>query len=230
MKAFSSPAACLLSALLWANAGLAQTSVVTYHNNPQRTGWNSTETTLTPAIVASSFGNLAIVPLDDQVDTQPLVVPNQTIQGAGVHTVVYVTTEGNTVYAIDSNTGAILKSRNLGVPVPKPLGCANNGPNVGINGTGTIDTATSTLYVLAYINGPSGPIYQLHALDLATLADHSGSPITVTATQMLQGGSSYAFNPSVQRQRPGLLEANGRIYAGFGSFCDFSASQSRGWL
>jgi hypothetical protein len=27
-----------------------------------------------------------------------------------------------------------------------------------------------------------------------------------------------------------LLEANGNIYAGFGSFCDFSANLSRGWL
>ncbi len=33
-----------------------------------------------------------------------------------------------------------------------------------------------------------------------------------------------------QRQRPGLLLANGNVYAGFGSFCDFAANLSRGWL
>jgi hypothetical protein len=209
----------------------AQTSVTTYHNDPQRTGWNSHETILTPAMVASSFGYITTVPLDDQVDTQPLVVPNVTIPGAGVHTVVYVTTEGNTVYALDSVSGAVLKSRNLGTPIPKPQGCANNGPNVGINGTGTIDVASNTFYVMVYSSAPGGPQYNLHALDLATLADHAGSPVLVNTTLSLHGGAApFAFNASVQRQRPGLLDANGRVYAGFGSFCDFVANQSRGML
>jgi hypothetical protein len=220
----------VLAGLLLRQPVLSQTAVTTYHNNQQRTGWNSTETTLSPAAVASSFGWIATVRLDDQVDTQPLVVPNVTIQGAGVHTVVYVTTEGNTIYAIDAVTGAILRSRNLGAPVPKPLNCENNGPNVGINGTATIDSASSTLYVLVYSRGSAGPVYNLHALDLATLGDRPGSPALVQATQSLQPGGTYAFNATVQRQRPGLLDANGKIYAGFGSFCDFAASQSRGWL
>ena len=38
------------------------------------------------------------------------------------------------------------------------------------------------------------------------------------------------FNAEVQRQRPALLLQNGNVYAGFGSFGDFSADQSRGWL
>jgi hypothetical protein len=33
-----------------------------------------------------------------------------------------------------------------------------------------------------------------------------------------------------EHQRPALLGLSGTIYAGFGSFCDFSADQSRGWL
>jgi hypothetical protein len=54
--------------------------VATYHYDNQRTGWNGNETTLTPANVGStSFGVLAQVGLDDQVDAQPLVVPNQQI-------------------------------------------------------------------------------------------------------------------------------------------------------
>src|ERR1035437_3952368 len=75
--------------------------------------------------------------LDDQVDAQPLLVPGLTIAG-GIHDVVYVATESNTVYAIDASSGAILISKNFGAPVPAPLGCTNNGPNVGINGTPTI--------------------------------------------------------------------------------------------
>jgi hypothetical protein len=54
--------------------------VTTYHYDNQRTGWNRNETKLTPANVGStSFGVLAEVVLDDQVDAQPLVVPNQQI-------------------------------------------------------------------------------------------------------------------------------------------------------
>src|SRR5207302_1866599 len=58
---------------------------------------------------------------------------------------------------------------------------------------------------------------------------------------------TYDFNASLQRQRPALLDAQGRIFAGFGSFCDLSAPivtttrpfhtnppksgpNSRGWL
>jgi hypothetical protein len=46
----------------------------------------------------------------------------------------------------------------------------------------------------------------------------------------LLDGSSFNFNATYQRQRPGLLLANGNVYAGFGSFCDFAANISRGWL
>jgi hypothetical protein len=34
----------------------------------------------------------------------------------------------------------------------------------------------------------------------------------------------------VERQRPALLETGGNIYAAFGSFCDYQANSSRGWL
>src|ERR1700730_5050427 len=101
------------------------TDVLTYHNDPQRTGWNYNEHTLTKDTVRPAFfGRIATpTPLDDQVDAQPLVVTNQTIDGhPGARTVVYVATEHNTVYAIDACSGAILKSTNLGQPVPKPFG------------------------------------------------------------------------------------------------------------
>ena len=79
----------------------------------------------------------ATVALDDQVDAQPLIVPGLNIAGA-IHEVVYVATESNSIYAIDA-MGQILVQTNLGPPVPQPLGCNNNGPNVGITGTPVID-------------------------------------------------------------------------------------------
>ena len=218
---------------------VGSTSVVTYHNDPQRTGWNTTENILMPANVRhGSFEFYTSVALDDRIDTQPLVVGNVTVNGAA-REVVYVATEGNTVYAIDPGIGntfplppkaaAVLIQKNLGPPVPLPLGCHDSGGNVGINGTPTIDMASQTMYVIAYTLVGGKPTYQLHALDLRTLKDKSGSPVTVTASHTLTNGSKFSFNATVQRQRPGLLLADGNLYAGFGSFCDFN-SGSRGWL
>jgi hypothetical protein len=212
---------------------LAQTSVTTYHNDNYRTGWNSSETVLTPATVASSsFGLLTKVELDDQVDAQPLVVASVNITAGayqGTHSVVYAVTESNTVYAIDASAGTILLSHHLGTPVKMPLGCNNNGPNVGINSTPVIDTSSNTLYVIDYVQETSGPAHRVHALDLGSLADKM-TPQLVAASHTLSNGTTFVFNATYQRQRPALLEANGNIYAGFGSFCDYGANLSRGWL
>jgi hypothetical protein len=83
--------------------------------------------------------------------------------------------------------------------------------------------------LIAYTQDQSGPAYRLHALDLGSLADKV-TPQLVTASHTLSNGSVFAFNATYQRQRPGLLLANGNIYAGFGSFCDYGANLSRGWL
>jgi hypothetical protein len=198
-------------------------AVITYQYDNLRTGWNNQETKLTRDNVnQTNFGIINTVPLDDQVDSQPLIVPNQTIAG-GTHDVVYVATEGNTIYAIDASNGAMLLSRNLGSPVPKPLG------NVGIQSTPIIDVAAQTLYLIAYVNG-SPQNYQLHALDLSDLTDKDNSPVTVAASHILTNGSTFTFDATVQRQRPALLETNGHVYAGFGSFGDTKASSTRGWL
>jgi len=207
--------------------------VITYHNDNGRTGWNPNENTLTPANVKpGDFGLIATAKLDDdndQVDGQPLIVTNQKIEGMGVHSVVYLATENDNVYAIDSFTGARLKKVNLGTPVPRPLNCENNGNVVGINSTPTIDRKAGVLYVIAYVMDGVTPIHQLHMLDLSTLQDKV-KPMTITATNALADGSTYTFDSSVQRQRPALLQANGNIYAGFGAYCDFKSSQSRGWV
>jgi hypothetical protein len=216
-----------------ASTAAAQTAVTTYHYDNYRTGWNSSETVLTPANVnSSSFGLLLSVKLDDQVDAQPLLVPGVNITAGnnqGTHDVVYVVTGNDTVYAIDANAGTVLLSQSMEKPVKEPLGCNNNGPNVGITSTPVIDTSANTLYLIAYTQDSTGPAYRLHALDLGSLTDKL-SPQIVTGSHMLTDGSSFVFNATYQRQRPSLLEANGNIYAGFGSFCDFAPGVSRGWL
>jgi acylphosphatase len=230
-------------------------AVTTYHYDNMRSGWNPSETQLTPANVNSaSFGLVARTALDEQVDAQPLVVPNQTISGQpGQHDVVYVATEKNTVYAIDASSGAVLLSRNFGIPVPQaylsrwktPLipGCDNNGPNVGIAGTPVIDRASNTIFAITYtirVDASNTPIagsqaYQVHAIDLSSLTDKV-PPAIISASNTLTGGGTVSFSAVHQRQRAGLVEANGNIYAGFGAFCDDVVSETgdpdhaRGWV
>lgn len=208
-------------------------AVITYHDDNYRTGWDNDETTLTEKTVkSSSFGMLASVSLDDQVDAQPLVVPDVTITSGtsqGAHDVVYVVTENDSVYAIDASSGKILVQKSLGTPVSMPLGCNNNGPNVGINGTPVIDLSNNVMYVVAYDVESKTPTYRIHELSLSDLTDVVPS-VVVSASHALTNSQTLTFNAKYQRQRPGLLEANGNIYAGFGSFCDYDASNSRGWL
>jgi hypothetical protein len=232
---FSARITFALSALIFLTASLAtsQTSITTYHVDNNRTGWNSHETTLTPANVGpTTFGLLKSVRLNDQVDSQPLFVPGVTITAGshpGVHNVVYVATESNTIYAIDAEAGTVLLSPNFGTPVNYPLGCNNNGPNVGINSTPVIDPTSNTLYVVVYTQDSTGPNYRIHALDLGSLTDKV-APEVIVASHTLSNGTTFNFNATYQRQRPGLLLTDGAIYAGFGSFCDLGANLSRGWL
>jgi hypothetical protein len=214
--------------------GTAAVDVVTYHYDVQRTGWNSQETALSASNVNSaSFGLLQSVAVDDQIDAQPLLVTKQSITGmSGTRDVVYVVTEGDSIYAIDSASGQVLLQRNFGTPVKISLlgDCHDNGGQIGITSTPVIDRAAGRLYLIAYTNDAGVLTYRLHALDLSTLAD-AIPPVVVAASHTLNDGTTtYTFQAMRNRQRAGLLEANGNIYAGFGSFCDFFSDLSRGWV
>ena len=228
-------AAALLAGLIAAapeagNAGSSTNiTVLTYHYDNWRTGWNWHETVLNAANVNnSSFGLLYSVAVDGVVAAQPLVVraPEHDSQP-----VVIVATENNIIYYINPATGTVVLSRNLGTPVPRsaiPGHCNENGPAVGISSTPVIDPASRTLYVVTYTMENGAPVYRIHALDLATLNDKVGSGGVISASQTLSNGTVYDFTPATSRQRAALLAANGNIYAGFASFCDLG--RSRGWL
>lgn len=218
-----------LAFLVFAAAHLTGCAVAvrTYHYDNLRTGWNPLESKLNYGNVNAASMQVLTLQLDDvndQVDAQPLIVPKIRIAGHK-HDVVYVATENNNVYAIDANTDKKLLKVNLGTAV-WPWGCGNNGSTVGINGTPVIDVSSRTLYVIAYTFEQDGTTaaYFIHALDLATLTDKV-PPVKVTASN-----GSYTFKAHWQRQRPGLVLANGNVYAGFGSFCDWGGDQSRGWV
>ena len=101
--------AAIVGILLAIPAGLVgQVTVTTERNDNLRTGQNVSEAVLTPANVASAnFQKLFSRDVDGYVYAQPLYVPNVNIPGKGVHNVVYIATENDSLYAFDadSNTG-----------------------------------------------------------------------------------------------------------------------------
>src|SRR5205823_1071331 len=155
----------------------------------------------------------------------------QTITNQGTHTVVYVATEKNTIYAIDGDTGAILLHHNLGAPVSYLTtgGCGNNSSVIGVGATPVIDPSKQILYVITDTLNNNAPTFTLHALNPADLTVATPSLI-ITASQTLSVGSTSQFNASVTRSRSALLSLTGNIYAGFASYCDFNRPITRGWL
>src|SRR5262249_33659326 len=89
---------------------LLSTNVLTYHNDPIRTGANLTATTLRADSVGKpgSFGKLFDYPVDGPVYAQPLYMPNVKLTNGSVHNIVFVATENDSVYAFDANGGGQL--------------------------------------------------------------------------------------------------------------------------
>jgi hypothetical protein len=213
------------------NTGFA---VTTHHYDNLRTGWNQQETTLTPGTVSSgSFGLQAQVAVDEQVDAQPLFVPNQIINGQGPYDVVYVATENNSIYAIDANSGNILAQQNYGAAVPYtvlPGQCLNSSANLGINSTPVIDLPSNTIYAITYTLENHEPTFRIHSINASTLKDQITPAPLVTGQSNLKNGQVLDFDSRNNRQRSALIETSGNIYAGFASWCDINANVSRGWV
>jgi len=206
--------------------------VLTYHGDSLRTGWFSAETQLTASNVSSqSFGLLETVALDGRADAEPLYVTQQTIAGQGVHNVVYVATEHDSVYAIDADSGSVLWKRTFGEPVPYTY--KNNDDNVypvmGILSTPVINRTAGVMYVVADTFNGTVDTFTLHAISLSSGSDVI-TPAAITFTGTLSDGTTWTFNPQYQLQRPGLLESNGTIYVAFGSNGDIVPTQSRGTI
>lgn len=220
--ALAPSAACVFAFV--AAAVVSAQDVTTYHNDNFRTGLNPNESILNPSNVNSStFGLLFSLPVDGQVYAQPLYLSNVSIPGKGVHNVLYVATQHNTVYAFDadSNQGANaqpLWKVNLGPSMPSTDSYTDDiTPEVGITGTPVIAKGMPGgpwLYVVAKTKttdpktGAVNYAVKLHALNCATGAQPVGSPNPITRTIAGTGegsvSGSLAFQPRIQHQRAAL--------------------------
>ena len=220
---------------LTVNAMQASTAnVLTYHNDVARTGQNLSESTLTVANVNSAnFGLVGNLSVDAGVDAEPLYVSNLTLAGS-VHNVVYVVTENDSVYAFDADTFAQLWHVSvLGAneTASDNRGCGQVSPIIGITSTPVIDLSAGThgkIFLVAMSLDNNGNYHQrLHALDLTTGGEISGSPVAVQATFPTTSGTT-TFDPKQYKERAALLLLNGVIYTTWASHCDDGPYQ--GWM
>ena len=209
-------------------------NVLTYHNDVARTGQNLNESILTTANVTSAdFGLVGNLSVDAGVDAEPLYVSNLSLVG-GVHNVVYVVTENDSVYAFDADTFAQLWHTSvLGAneTASDNRGCGQVSPIIGITSTPVIDLSAGAhgeIFLVAMSLDNGGNYHQrLHALDLTTGAEISGSPTTIQATFPKTSGTT-TFDPKQYKERAALLLLNGVIYTTWASHCD--AGPYTGWI
>jgi hypothetical protein len=218
--------------------------IFTRHSDAASTGQNLHEYALTPAVVGGSgnFGKLFQCSVDGTVYAQPLYVANLAI-GGGVHNVIFVATEHDSVYAFDADAAACLTYWHMSfvngttvttVPPSIPYESTNIDVldilnEIGITGTPVISVSAGTLYVVVKTqetDASNNVTYhdRLHALALATGTEQTNSPVDIAATVATNAGGTLSFTALIQNQRVGLLlssYANGTaVYIAWSSYGD----------
>jgi len=217
--------------------------VTTYHNNGARDGVNNQEYVLnTSNVKTGTFGKLFSCVADGALFAQPLWVPNVNI-GNGVHNVIVAATMRDSVYVYDADASpCVTYWHQTLIPTGEFYGnwmdVGNNDifPDLGILGTPVIDPTTQTIFVVTKTTTAqtSGTYHQrIHALSLITGAEVSGGPVDITASNVTsmgncEGGTSMAFDPLWENQRPGLALVNGVVYVAWASHGDTSVWH--GWV
>jgi hypothetical protein len=223
--------------------------VLTWRYDLTHAGQNTSETALKPSNVnVSSFGKLFSLAVDSTVYAQPLYVPGLKMSDGKVHNVLFVATENDSIYAFDadSNGGSnsapiwqislLTKAHGAGSGAtpqqPADTGEGDIGPTIGITGTPTINTATNTMYVIGATKESGVNYSRLHAINILTGAERTGSPVEVTASAAGNGdgssGGKVPFSALYDNQRSALDYYNGYVYFGYAAHGDIGPWH--GWL
>jgi chitodextrinase len=227
-------ASSLGNAVYTASAAIAVTDlggITTYHGDLARTGQNLREYALTPATVASAqFGKRWSCPVDGSIYAQPLYVANLAIAG-GTHNVLFVATMHDSLYAFDAdNPGCVVywqqsfinAAAGVTTQSSAQIGCLDVQVEYGILGTPVIDPVAQTIYLVANTTESGHFVQRLHALNLATGAEQTGSPVLIAPSSAGSGdgGTSDTFQAGQENQRPGLLLTDGGVFIGWSAHCD----------
>jgi hypothetical protein len=227
------------------------TNVLSYHNDNLNDGHNGSETALTPTNVnTATFGKLFSAGVDGQVYAQPLYLANVNITTGthqGVHNVVFLATEHDSLFAFDADNGTLLWQDALLNPVDggtvtsvpsSDVGAQDLSPEIGVTSTPVIDPTTNVIYVEAKTKEVATDgahyVHQLYAINVADGSYAAGGPALIADSL----GDTYVNGPTVngtgsgsnngivyfdslrQLNRPGLTEANGNIYLAYASHGD----------
>jgi hypothetical protein len=229
--------------MVLACGALAQVVVSTQHNDNYRTGQNTNETILTLANVnRKQFGQLFSQEVDGYIYAQPLYVSGVNIPNKGVHNVVYVATEHDSLYAFDADNKAgpnanplwqvsfIDPAHGISVVTSEDVSCTDLVPEIGITGTPAIDLSTNTMYLVTKTKDNGKFTHKLHAVDITNGAEKFGGPVVIQAKVpgSADGSNTVVFEPLREAQRAGLLVQNGLVYISWASHCDIGPYH--GWV
>jgi outer membrane protein assembly factor BamB len=198
----------------------AATPVLTRSYDNGRTGSNTSETTLTPAVVSQGLKKLFALRITDdpRIEAQPLYVPGLTMGDGQKHDVVYVFSMANTVWAFDANTGKQIWAQpaSLG-PAFRPRVTSKPGQhratevdswgiNIqwGILSTPVIDLDAHKMYIVNWtVDANRNRLLRMHALQLEDGKEPKPA-IAIQASTTNAAGKTITLGQG-QKQRAALL-------------------------
>jgi uncharacterized protein (TIGR03437 family) len=206
---------------------VSRPDVWTANGGPNRTNAFPTETKLNPdALISQNFGKLFSRSVDGQVYAQPLVIQQVGLSNGQVRDLLLVATMHNSIYAFDARdpqASAPIWQVNLGLSFPAGSwpDFLDIFPEVGILSTPVVDRERSLIYVLSYRQTFVGPLFELHALDLASGQERLNGPVRIEGkVASSQDGGQLWFDPYQHLQRPALALVNDRVVIAFGAHAD----------
>nr|WP_321986531.1 PQQ-binding-like beta-propeller repeat protein [uncultured Lichenicoccus sp.] len=212
-------------------------SVTTRSFDAARTGANTSETLLSPQSVrARGLRQARILQIEDdpRLEAQPLYLPGVSFAGA-TRDVVFQATMGNQVHAFDIETGAVLWSRTLGIPIRGSAAIDAHDINIswGILSTPVIDAGAGRLYLCYWTSadGTAGRGQHFAAvLDVATGAElHPPLSLEGASFDPGDGLPVQRFRSMERKQRAGLCLAGDVVLIPFGTIAE-TATSARGWI
>lgn len=126
----------------------------------------------------------------------------------------------NNLYLHDARTGRVLTSRHLR---NSSFPCGDLRIGVGILGSPVVDKTLNAAFVYAKDNHG----YHLHSVDLSTLRERPGFPVSIDGPGDAKGTH---LNTTLLLQRPALTLLNGVVYGAFGGGCGDHSTVVSGWV